>query len=379
MAFELPCEYCQSRFLSQRGHEEATHAGGYTVTTDQIWLVQAAAQQLAHTGSPVFIDLFMTAADDRAAAASANKADSLCVSMTGHTLRDTCAALKFLYQRSMGSPSKQLWKSVAAARPIIKFAHKFDMKGILKECDNCLSEKAQEAGGHGVHMFSDNEAVIAWAALAEEFDLSNLLATAEVHMVKTLDPTFWQSKSFAAHKLSQACFLRLLQGAQYHAINSARIHKIQQQKSNPAESFFTKCQSNNLNGAQGVHDNERETDHLGQMTQPWAYRPRAFLVFPCLASMVAQAQIASAKHQVNNGILICTSDDTQWQLTGHLKLSLLLLKLCPASVEAGAAPALGMALLEDFTSPGFMAPEGLHIGKALIAQQGTRICSPQPQ
>lgn len=84
-------------------------------------------------GSPVFIDLFMTAADDRAAAASANKADSLCVSMTGHTLRDTCAALKFLYQRSMGSPSKQLWKSVAAARPIIKFAHKFDMKGILKE------------------------------------------------------------------------------------------------------------------------------------------------------------------------------------------------------------------------------------------------------
>lgn len=92
-----------------------------------------------------------------------------------------------------------------------------------------------------------------------------------------------------------------------------------------------------------------------------------------------QAQIASAKHQVNNGILICTSDDTQWQLTGHLKLSLLLLKLCPASVEAGAAPALGMALLEDFTSPGFMAPEGLHIGKALIAQQGTRICSPQPQ
>lgn len=31
-----------------------------------------------------------------------------------------------------------------------------------------------------------------------------------------------------------------------------------------------------------------ETDHLGQMTQPWAYRPRAFLVLPCLASMVAQ-------------------------------------------------------------------------------------------
>ena len=191
-------------------------------------------------GSPVFTDLFTTAAEDRAFAA--NKVDSLCVPMTGHTTRDTCAALKFLYQRSMTeTPSKQLWKSVAAARPIIKFAHKFDMKGILKECDSCLSEKAQEAGKLGVHMFSDNEAVIARAALAEECDLSNLLATAEVYMVKNLDPTFWQSESFAVHKLSQACFLRLLQGAQYHAINSACIHTAQQQTLNPDKSLPDKC------------------------------------------------------------------------------------------------------------------------------------------
>ena len=61
----------------------------------------------------------------------------------------------------------------------------------------------------------------------------------------------------------------------------------------------------------------------------------------------------------------------------HLKLRLLLLKLCPASVEAGAAPTLGMALLEDCTSPVLMSPKGLNIGKALIAQQGTRICSHQ--
>jgi len=187
----------------------------------------------------VFTDLFTTAAEDRALAA--NKVDSLSVPMTGHTTRDTCAALKFLYQRSMldltETPSKQLWKSVAAARPIIKFAHKFDMKGILKECDSCLSEKAQ----FGVHMFSDNEAVIAWAALAEECDLSNLLATAEVYMVINLDPTFWQSESFAVHKLSQACFLSLLQGAQYHAVNSARIHTAQQQTPNPAKSLPDKC------------------------------------------------------------------------------------------------------------------------------------------
>ncbi len=162
--------------------------------------------------------------------------------MTGHTQHDTCATLKFLYQRSMLSPtetpSEQLWKSVAAARPIINFAHKFDMNGILKECDSCLSEKAQETGGHGVHMFNDNEAVIAWAALAEECDLGDLLATAETYMVEKLDPTFWQSKSFAAHKLSQACFLRLLHGAQYHAIHSARIHTAPNAAKSLPERFF---------------------------------------------------------------------------------------------------------------------------------------------
>ncbi len=188
-----------------------------------------------HTGvlalvSPVFTELFMTAADDRAAAALANQADSLCVPMTGHTLHDTCATLKFVYQRSMLSPteapSEQLWMS------------KFDMKSILKECDSCLSEKAQEAGGHGVHMFNDDEDVMAWAALAEECDVGDLLATAETHMVEKLYPTFWQSKSFAAHKLSQACFLRLLHGAQYHAIYSARIHTAPNAAKSLPERFF---------------------------------------------------------------------------------------------------------------------------------------------
>ncbi len=63
----------------------------------------------------------------------------------------------------------------------------------------------------------------------------------------------------------------------------------------------------------------------------------------------------------------------------HLQLGLLLLKLCPASVEAGASTALGMALLKHCTSPALMPPKGLHIGKALVAKQRTRICSHQLQ
>ncbi len=203
---------------------------------------------LLAVGSPLFTDLFMTAAEDRGAATSASNLDSLCVPMAGHTVHDTCAALKFLYLRSMldltETPSKQLWKSLANARPTVKFAHKFNMKGILKECDTCLAEKAQEAGENGVHMFSDDKAVIAWAALAEEWDLSKLLATAEVYMVKNLDSTFWQSQSFGEHRLSQACFMRLRRGAQYHAIDSARIHKSQKQTSNPAKGFPDQCRLN---------------------------------------------------------------------------------------------------------------------------------------
>ncbi len=210
---------------------------------------------LLAVNSPLFSDLFMTATQDRAAAASANKVDSLCVPMTGHTLRDTCATLKFLYQRSAldltETPSKQLWKSLANARVIIKFAHKFYMKGILKECDSCLAAKAQEEGerkhqplqwfGKEKAMFSNNEDVVAWAALAEEYGLSKLLATAELYMVKTADSAFWQSQTFAEHRLSQACFMRLLRGAQYHA--SSLSHICRAQKPNPAMDLSEKCSS----------------------------------------------------------------------------------------------------------------------------------------
>ena len=56
---------------------------------------------LLAVSSPLFTDLFMTAAEDRAAATSASNMDSLCIPMTGHTVRDTCTALKFLYLRSV--------------------------------------------------------------------------------------------------------------------------------------------------------------------------------------------------------------------------------------------------------------------------------------
>lgn len=103
--------------------------------------------------SPVFSDLFLSATD-------CNKSGGTdTFPMPGHTVGDICTFLQFLYKRTATSaedtPSNGLWKSVEDARPIIQFAHKFNMQTILHECDTCLSQKA-EADSEGI--FKDNEA-----------------------------------------------------------------------------------------------------------------------------------------------------------------------------------------------------------------------------
>lgn len=98
----------------------------------QLFCVHSA---LLAVGSTVFSDIFSTAQAESPAAVT-NKDAKLCVTMAGHTVSDTCTALEFLYQRSSlgltDTPSKQLWQSVDKARPVINFAHKFDMKAILE-------------------------------------------------------------------------------------------------------------------------------------------------------------------------------------------------------------------------------------------------------
>ncbi len=172
-------------------------------------------KSLLALASPMFSDWFLSSVPSDASA------DKDCYPMPGHTVADICASLKFLYQRtavqSAETPSKDLWKSVADARPIIQFAHKFDMQTILQECDTCLSQKAGEANGKLI--FRDNDTAVAWAALAEECGLSTLLASAELFMVMNADPEFWQSPVFATHKLSSTCMLRMLRAAQQYMIS----------------------------------------------------------------------------------------------------------------------------------------------------------------
>lgn len=146
----------------------------------------------------------------------------ICIPMTGHTFADVCIAVKFLYQRTIShwenSPCKNIWKDIDEARPILQFAHKFYMKSVLNDCDLCLSEKAQEQ--QGKTMFATTDAVRLWAALAEECNLTRLLAHAELSMVKNLTPMSWLSDNPATSQLSSACVFRVLQAAQEYSMAS---------------------------------------------------------------------------------------------------------------------------------------------------------------
>ena len=185
-------------------------ADAHLVVEGQLLPIQ---KSLLAAGSPVFMDWFLSSAN--------SSVDQDCYSLLGHTVADICASLEFLYQRtavqSAETPSKDLWKSVADAGPIIRFAHKFDMQTILQECDTCLSQKAWESDGKVI--FKDIDATVAWATLAEECGLSPLLANAELFMVKNADPAFWQSPVFVTHKLSSTCLLRMLRAAQQNMVS----------------------------------------------------------------------------------------------------------------------------------------------------------------
>lgn len=170
--------------------------------------------------SCVFADMF------KASDKTAHRRDGkICIPMTGHTFADVCIAVKFLYQRTTShwenSPCKDIWKDIHTARPILRFAHKFNMKSLLQDCDLCLSEKAQEDHRKDVALDpSDADAALMWAALAEECNLTRLLSHVELFMVKPLTPKSWLSGNPATSQLSSACVFRVLRAAQEYSTAS---------------------------------------------------------------------------------------------------------------------------------------------------------------
>lgn len=191
--------------------------------------------------STTFCGLFETAQAENLAAGK-SKEDKLCVPLAGHTIENTSIALKFVYQRVVGSltdaPSRQLWQSVGKARPVIEFAHKFDMRSILEEADTCLSEAAQIQDDE--KMLDSTDDIVAWANLAHDYCLKKLLSEVELVMLRSNDTDLWQSS--VAQQLPQACQWRVLRAAQQnrraqhtygiHAVDSDTLLKWQECGSN---------------------------------------------------------------------------------------------------------------------------------------------------
>lgn len=158
--------------------------------------------------SPIFSDLFISFANSK----ESHRHET---PLSGHTVQEVCAVLEYLYQRhantSLQTPSRSLWESPAAARSIIKFAHKYDMFVIVLECDAFLCQRAEE---NPSSIFQNIETTVAWAALAEECNMKTFLSHAEFHMVSSKDRNLWQHPAFAKHGLSSASLLRMLRAAQ---------------------------------------------------------------------------------------------------------------------------------------------------------------------
>lgn len=183
--------------------------------------------------SPIFADLFTTAEQSFTSTGGVEKHAKVVIPLSGHTMTDVQAALVFIYQRSgIGGHAvlKSLSLDAASARPILEFAHKFDMKGILKTFDSYMADNKQRVcirqnGLMGSEATFDNVAEAAsWAALAEKCGLSTLLALAELYMIMYSGDELIK----VGQGLSFACLLRILHRSQEYkkVCCSYAAHKI---------------------------------------------------------------------------------------------------------------------------------------------------------
>ena len=169
--------------------------------------------------SPMFADLFTTSEQSTTSNAAVEKHAQVIIPLPGHTVKDVQAALVFIHQRAATGGHdmlKRLSLDPASARPLLEFAHKFDMKGIVTTFDSYMADKKQLPCMHQSILMRpeavfDNVAEAAsWAALAEQCGLSTLLALAELYMISYSGDELLS----VGRQLSSACLLRMLHVSQ---------------------------------------------------------------------------------------------------------------------------------------------------------------------
>lgn len=91
----------------------------------------------------------------------------------------------------------------------MRVAHKYNMQGLHREAEKYLIAKASSNGGKD--MFEDPSSLVEWVVLAESCKLDELLAHAELYMIKHTEVGFWQ-EVMSRNSISIGCFLRVLRG-----------------------------------------------------------------------------------------------------------------------------------------------------------------------
>ena len=121
------------------------------------------------------------------------------------SLLDVCTTLKYLYDGCTVHSASKL-KSIEDAYCVTKFAHKYDMKALLKQCEAYLVKQAAIPGT----LFSQPGATVRWTLLAEKCEMRRLLAHCELCMAKKTDDSFWTDPAEKAMQLSSDSLLRMV-------------------------------------------------------------------------------------------------------------------------------------------------------------------------
>lgn len=164
--------------------------------------------------SPVFGELFET----EHASESGTETTTVIprFPLQGANIQDVCTALKYCYQGSLlVNPGRPVLQSVEDAARLVRFAHKYALKGLLDEAEKYLVSRATLEDGKV--LFKDQKCLVKWVALAESCRLSTFLAHAQLFMIKQAGYQWWQDLRLllkGSDSISQDCIFRVLQGAQ---------------------------------------------------------------------------------------------------------------------------------------------------------------------
>jgi len=156
--------------------------------------------------------------------------ERLRVPLVDDTSSEISTVLGYFYRHckfSTGLGPLQL-KSPDDARALIKFAHKYNIEGLLPGCEAYLVDEVQKMSPQNEWvLFKRNELVVAWTELAEQCGLKRFLAYCERFMIKDHDESFWHDPAVKADRLSHDCLLRVLRGQQvYRRKAKAYIHAL---------------------------------------------------------------------------------------------------------------------------------------------------------